>query len=122
MSNHQHERSIIAVAEAIIAGESGADTNIRNLANLVSVTATETQRIDLPPQATQAAFDQLQTAMHAAFEARKAIVAAHLHFGAIAAKLGATPTSWGDLWPCPKFPTAGEAGAEAASLRLVASA
>ncbi|UYY57029.1 hypothetical protein [Sphingomonas sp. S2-65] len=122
MSNHQHESSIIAVAKAIIAGERGADTNIRNLADLVSVTAAETQRIELPPHATQAAFDQLQTAMDAAFETRKAIVAAHLQFGAIAAKLGATPTSWGDLWPCPPFPKTAEAGQEAASLRLVAAA
>ena len=105
MSNHQHAGSIITVAQAIIAGEHGIDANIRTLANLVSVTTTEAERIALPPHTMQAAFDELQVAINAAFETRKAIVAAHRQFGAIAQKLGASPTSWGDLWPCPSFPS-----------------
>lgn len=119
MSNQQHAGAIIAVAQAIIAGERDADANIRTLANLVSVTSTEAERIALPPHATQAAFDELQAAINAAFQARKAIVAAHLQFGAIAEKLGASPTSWGDLWPCPPFPTSASGGA---GLRLAAAA
>jgi hypothetical protein len=96
--------AIITVARATIAAEKTTDANIRQLAELIGTTSAQAQTMDLPFYATQPAFDHLQVAMAAAFENRSAIVAAHQELGALAKKLGASPESFGDLWPCPEFP------------------
>lgn len=104
MSNLPHLDAITLVAKATIAGERATDDALRNLADLVSMTTSQAQAIQLPPHATQPALDHLRTAMIAAFDSRRAVVMAHQEFGALARKLGASPEAFGDLWPCPTFP------------------
>lgn len=105
MSNLPHFDAITIVAKATIAGEHASDAALRNLADLVSATTSQAEAIQLPPHATQATLDHLRTAMIAAFDSRRAVVMAHQELGALAKRLGATAEDFGDLWPCPKFPT-----------------
>lgn len=118
MSNLPHLDAITIVARATIAGEQASDAALRNLADLVSATTTQAEAIQLPPHATQSTLDHLRTAMIAAFDSRRAVVMAHQELGALAQRLGALPESFGDLWPCPRFPT----GATEQAPRLRAAA
>lgn len=116
-----HLDAITSVAHATIAGEQGADGAIRSLASLVVVATNEAGRVGLPPHSTQPAFEHLRAAINSAFDARASVIAAHEEFGRIAGKLGATPQAFGDLWPCPKFPS-GAASAAAVILHPASQA
>jgi hypothetical protein len=122
MSKTQQLQAITTVAQATMAGERDIDTAIVTVANLISVTTEQATAIALPPYATQPALDELQAAINAALDTRKAVVKAHQALGRLAGDMGFTPRSLGDLWPCPKFPSFDDSGSAGARLRVVPEA
>lgn len=93
------------VANAVLTSETGIDSGITDTARLIVATLDARQDVAIPAHAVQPILDHVVHALNAQMETRRHIALAHLEAGKVAARLGATPTGYGDLWPCPQMPS-----------------
>jgi hypothetical protein len=107
------------VANAVLTSETGIDSGITDTARLIVATLDARQDVAIPAHAVQPILDHVVHALNAQMETRRHIALAHLEAGKVAARLGATPTSYGDLWPCPQMPSS-PTGSARPDLRVAA--
>jgi len=107
------------VASAVLTSETGIDSGITDTARLIVATLDACQDVAIPAHAVQPILDHVVHALNAQMETRRHIALAHLEAGKVAARLGATPTGYGDLWPCPQMPKS-PSGSARPDLRVAA--
>lgn len=95
---------INSVSGAVLTSEDRIDVGIGETARLIATTLDARRAVELPAYSIQTALDHMVEALTSQCASRRHIAAAHLEFGKTAAKLGFSPESVGDLWPCPQFP------------------
>ncbi len=96
---------INTVSSAVLTSEDRIDVGIGETARLIAAALDARRAVELPAYSIQAALDHMVEALTSQCDSRRHIAAAHREFGKTAAKLGFTPESVGDLWPCPTLPS-----------------